>query len=457
ERPGSLDAFGGDTSLMLAQTFIAAASVIKGSTAYKPPELEFRVALAFQENYVDVPEKRVLYVQPSKPSHRNDAFMGVQELFVDYHIRNVSDRYDFDSVRVGIQPFSSEFRGFLFQDNQLGVRLFGNRDNNRFQYNLAAFRRIEKDTNSGLNDLGQHLRDDYVFIGSLYRQDLPFPGLTSQVMVAHNRNREGDEIYVDKNGFPQRPALLGSLRGRDYDVTYLGYSTDGHVGRLNLTASAFYAFGEDRNSLFTDRKAKIRSYFVAAEPSIDFSWVRLRLQGLYASGDKDPYDNKETGFDAIFENPQFAGSDTSYWIRQTIPFAGGGRVIAINGRNGVLNSLRSSKEEGQSNFNNPGTILLGGGADFDVTPQLRVTTNINHISFANTAVLQALRQEGSIPNSLGWDASISTIWRPYMTQNIVFRASVAAFEPGKGFVDLFENRDRDGRYYSILLNAVLIF
>lgn len=457
ERPGSLDAFGGDTSLMLAQTFIAAASVIKGSTAYKPPELEFRVALAFQENYVDVPEKRVLYVQPSKPSHRNDAFMGVQELFVDYHIRNVSDRYDFDSVRVGIQPFSSEFRGFLFQDNQLGVRLFGNRDNNRFQYNLAAFRRIEKDTNSGLNDLGRHLRDDYVFIGSLYRQDLPFPGLTSQVMVAHNRNREGDEIYVDKNGFPQRPALLGSLRGRDYDVTYLGYSTDGHVGRLNLTASVFYAFGEDRNSLFTDRKAKIRSYFVAAEPSIDFSWVRLRLQGLYASGDKDPYDNKETGFDAIFENPQFAGSDTSYWIRQTIPFAGGGRVIAINGRNGVLNSLRSSKEEGQSNFNNPGTILLGGGADFDVTPQLRVTTNINHISFANTAVLQALRQEGSIPNSLGWDASISTIWRPYMTQNIVFRASVAAFEPGKGFVDLFENRDRDGRYYSILLNAVLIF
>ena len=456
-RPGSLDVFGKDTSLVLAQTFIAAASIIKGSTAYKPPEIEFRVALAFQDNYVDVPEKRVLYVQPSKPSHRNDAFVGVQELFVDYHLRNVSDRYDFDSVRVGIQPFSSEFRGFLFQDNQLGVRLFGNRDNNRFQYNLAAFWRIEKDTNSGLNDVTQDLRDDYVFIASLYRQDLPIPGLTSQVMVAHNRNREADEIYVDKNGFPQRPALLGSLRGRDYDVTYLGYNADGRIGRINLTASAFYAFGEDRNSIFTDRKAKIRSYFVAAEPSIDFSWVRLRLQGLYASGDKDPYDNKETGFDAIFENPQFAGSDTSYWIRQTIPFAGGGRVISINARNGVLNSLRSSKEEGQSNFNNPGTVLLGGGADFDVTPELRVSANLNHIAFSNTAVLQALRQEGSIPKSLGWDASVSTIWRPLMTQNIVFRASVAAFDPGKGFTDLFANRDRDKRYYSILLNAVLTF
>jgi len=456
-RAGSLDVFGRDSSLVLAQTFIAAASFIKGSTAYKPPELEFRVALAFQDNYVDVPEKRVLYVQPSKPTHRNDAFVGVQEAFVDYHLRNVSDRYDFDSVRVGIQPFSTEFRGFLFQDNQLGVRLFGNRDNNRFQYNLAAFWRIEKDTNSGLNDITQRLRDDYVFIGSVYRQDLPLPGLTSQVMVAHNRNREADEIQIDHNGFPVRPALIGDLRGRDYDVTYLGYNTDGRIGRINLTASAFYAFGEDRNNIFTGRKAKIRSYFAAAEPSIDFDWARFRLTGLYASGDKNPYDNRERGFDAIFENPQFAGSDTSYWIRQTIPFAGGGRVIGVNGRNGILNSLRSSKEEGQSNFNNPGTVVLGGGADFDVLPELRVSTNIQHIGMANTAVVQALRQEGSIPKSLGWDASVSTIWRPKMTQNIVVRASAAAFDPGKGFNDLFSNAARHKRYYSVLLNAIVTF
>jgi hypothetical protein len=456
-RPGSLDIFGKDSSLVLAQTFIVGAAFIKGSTAYKPPDLEYRLTLAFQDNYVDVPEKRVLYVEPSKKTHRNDAFIGVQELFVDRHLRNVSDRYDFDSIRVGIQPFSSDFRGFLFQDQQLGVRLFGNRDNNRFQYNLAAFWRIEKDTNSGLNDLTQRLRDDYVFIGSVYRQDLPLPGITSQVMVAHNRNREGDEIQIDQNGFPVRPALIGNLRGRDYDVTYLGYNADGRIGRINLTASAFYAFGEDRNNVFTGRKAKIRSYFVAAEPSIDFDWIRLRLTGLYASGDKDPYDNRERGFDAIFENPQFAGSDTSYWIRQTIPFAGGGRVIGINGRNGILNTLRSSKEEGQSNFNNPGTVVLGGGADFDVLPELRISTNIQHIGMADTSIVQALRQEGSIPKSLGWDASVSTIWRPHMTQNLVFRASAAAFDPGDGFTDLFSNAARHKRYYSILLNAILAF
>jgi hypothetical protein len=457
ERPGSLDVFGKNSSLVVAQTFIAGIALTKGSTAFKPPELEFRLSLAAQYNYVDVPERRVLFVEPSRPTHRYDNFIGVQELFVDYHIRNVSAHYDFDSVRVGIQPFSTDFRGFLFQDNQLGVRFFGNRDNNRFQYNLAAFRRLEKDTNSGLNDVGQHPRDDWIFVANLYRQDLPVPGFTSQVTVVYNRNREGDEIHIDKNGFPVRPSLMGDLRARDYDVTYIGYNGDGHFGRLNLTASVYGAFGEDRNSIFTNRKAKIRSWFAAAEPSMDFDWIRVRLSGLYASGDKDPYDDTERGFDAIQENPQFAGSDTSYWIRQSIPFAGGGRLIGVNGRNGVLNDLRSSKDEGQANFNNPGTVLLGGGADFDVLPQLRLTANLNHLSFANTATLENLRQEGLIAKSIGWDASVSAIWRPLMTQNIVLRLSGAVFDPGKGFEDLFANRDRDKRYYSVLFNAILTF
>ena len=46
-------------------------------------------------------------------------------------------RYDFHSIRIGIQPFQSDFRGFLFNDSQLGIRLFGNRHNNRFQYNVC--------------------------------------------------------------------------------------------------------------------------------------------------------------------------------------------------------------------------------------------------------------------------------------------------------------------------------
>ncbi|WP_293988183.1 hypothetical protein [Sphingomonas sp.] len=456
-RPGSLDSFGRSSSLLAAQTFVVGFSLYKGQTTFKPPEIEYRLSIAYNYNYTLVNESRILFVDPAKPPHRNDTFLGVQEAFVDYHIRNVSDRYDFDSIRVGIQPFQADFRGFLFNDQNLGIRLFGNRDNNRFQYNLALFWRLEKDTNTGLNDLGQTPRRDWVAIANLYRQDFPVPGFTSQIIAAHDRDREGREFYYDKNGFPVRPALIGDQRPRDYDITYLGYNGDGHFGRVNLTLSAYAALGQDRNSVFTSRPAKVRAFFLAAEPSYDINWARFRLSFLYASGDSNPYDNKETGYDAILENPIFAGADTSYWIRQSIPFAGGGRAIGINGRNGVLADLRSSKDEGQSNFNNPGTMLIGAGADFDLTTALRVSTNVNRLSFADTAVLQALRNEGSIPRSIGMDYSVSAIWRPHTTQNIVFRASAAMLQAGDGFRDLFTQSNGSGRYFSVLANAILTF
>ena len=458
EDPDRLDVFGDTFSPVFSQTFIAGAALLKGSTAYQPPTVEYRVTLAYNVNYVDVPERRVLFVEPSKSSSRLDHFLGVQEAFVDYHFKQFdNDRFDFFSIRAGIQPFQSDFRGFLFQDQQLGVRLFGNRDNNRFQFNLGAFMRLEKDTNSGLNSIVKTPRSDFVFVANAYRQDFLIPALTSQVTVVYNLNRESSDVEIDDNGFPVRPALLGSLRGRDYDVVYLGYNADGRVGRINVTGSFYWALGEDRNNFFTDRPANINAQFVAAELSYDRDWIRVRASGLYASGDSDPFDDKETGFDAIFENPIFAGADTSYWIRQTIPFAGGGRAVSVNGRNGILNSLRSSKEQGQSNFNNPGTMLLGIGADFDLTPEFRLSTNANHLWFEDTSTLQALRVEGSIPKDIGYDLSAAAIYRPKANQNIVFRLSGAALLGGGGFRDLFDNLGQGNNYYSILANVTLTY
>ncbi|RNJ62164.1 MAG: hypothetical protein EDM03_11845 [Porphyrobacter sp. IPPAS B-1204] len=458
EDPDRNDVFGNDFSQVFSQTFIAGFALLKGSTTFKPPTIEYRVTLAYNVNYVDVPERRVLFVEPSRPSHRLDHFLGVQEAFVDYHFSQFdNDRFDFISIRAGIQPFQSDFRGFLFNDQQLGVRLFGSRDNNRFQFNLGAFWRLEKDTNSGLNAILRPLRDDFVFVANAYRQDFLIPALTSQFTVVYNMNREADDIQIDTNGFPVRPALLGTLRGREYDVVYLGYNMDGRLGRVNLTGSFYWALGEDRNSFFTDRPANINAQFAAVEASYDRNWMRFRLSAAYASGDSDPYDDTEGGFDAIFENPVFAGADTSYWIRQTIPFAGGGRAVAVNGRNGLLNSLRSSKEQGQSNFNNPGLILAGVGADFDLTPQFRLSANANHLWFENTATLQVLRNEGSIPREIGFDLSAAAIWRPKANQNLVFRLSAATLLAGDGFKDLFTARGGGQEFVSILANVVLTY
>lgn len=449
EGPDSNDIFGDIEQTILAQTFLAGLVYYKGNTTFKPPEYEYRLTLAFNYNRVDVGDRRVLQIDPRLGDARDDGFVAVQELFVDKHLRDVSDRYDFDAIRFGIQPFSTDFRGFLFQDLQFGARLFGNRDNNRWQYNLAWFRRIEKDTNSGLNDVGAGLRDDDIFVANLYRQDWPHIGFTSQATLVHNRNRE-DEFHFDNNGFLARPSSLGTETLREYDATYVGYNGDGHFGRLNLTASAYYLFG-DNIGTFTGRDSDLEAGFAAAEASMDFDWIRVRASAAYASGDSDPFDDKSQGYDAIFENPIFAGADTSYWVRQNLPLIGGGGV-ALAGRNSLLPSLRSSRELGQSNFENPGLQLIGLGADFDLTPESRVSANLNQLWFDDTATLEVARNQGPIDRGIGTDVSVAWIWRPFATQNAILRLSAAALFPASGLEDLYGS---DDTYTTVLANVIL--
>ncbi|MES0872789.1 hypothetical protein [Sinimarinibacterium thermocellulolyticum] len=449
---GQLDLIGSGEQLLFAQTVLAELVYLQGNTTFRPPDWEFRFQPAFGFNDVQVDQIRALRIDPRTGTDRRDQHFGVQQLFVDKHLRNVSDRYDFDSLRIGIQPFTADFRGFLFQDQQLGVRLFGTRDNNLWQYNLAYFRRLEKDTNSLLNDLGQPLRKDDIVVFNLYRQDFPVLGHTSQAVILHNRNREGDDgLHFNQNGFIERPASIGREFPRNYDVTYVGVNGDGHFGRLNLTSSAYFAFGDQDEGVLRSGAVDIRAFFLAAEASVDFDWRRIRVSALYASADDDPFDDVETGFDAVLEAPLFAGGlDTNFWTRQSVPLIGGG-IVGLSGRNGQLNSLRSSLLEGQSNFANPGTVLLGVGADLDLAPTLRVSFNVNQLWFADSAVVEIYRNQGPIDEDIGLDVSVATIWRPFATQNVIFRGSAAALVPGEAYEQLFG--DETG--YSVLLNLIL--
>jgi hypothetical protein len=455
QRPGSDDVFGRGRQSTLAQTLIVSMALIKGDTTFRPPDYELRIVPAFNFNRSEAEEVRALRVDPREGRTRNDNHVGLQEAFADVHLRNVSPRYDFDSVRVGIQPFTSDFRGFVFNDVPLGIRLFGTRDNNQWQYNLGAFRRLEKDTNSGLNDVMARPRKDDVFVANAYRQDWPMLGFTSQATVMLNVNRESGRDFYDANGFLVRPAVQGDARGHDYTVTYLGYNGDGHLGRWNLSASAYAALGRDERHPIAQRPQSIRAGFAAIELSRDFSWVRVRLNALVASGDRDPFDGKATGFDAILENPQFAGADTSFWIRQAVPLVGGGGV-ALSGRNGVLPSLRSSKDQGQSNFVNPGLLLAGVGADADLAPTVRVIGNLSYLRFAYTEVLGVLRNQSPPSKEIGWDVSAGVQWRPFMTQNVVFNASAAVLLPGRGLKQLYDEGQR-GPQYSMLMNLIATF
>ncbi len=455
DRPVANDMFGRSRQTVFVETLIFSAAVLKGNTTFKPPDYEFRFVPAIQINHAIIGEVRGLRVDPREGKTRTDSHLGIQEAFADVHLRNVSDRYDFDSIRVGIQPFISDFRGFVFQDVPVGIRLFGTRDNNQYQYNLAYFRRLEKDTNSKLNDVRQPVRRDHVLVANLYKQDFPVLGHTTQATIIHNINRESGRDYYDNNGFLVRPAVVGDVRPHNYRVTYLGLNGDGHFGVYNLTSSFYAALGTDDRNPIAERKQTIRAGFAAAELSRDFSWWRLRFNALVATGDKNPFDGKATGFDAILENPQFAGADTSFFIRQAVPLIGGGGV-ALSGRNGVLPSLRSSKDQGQSNFVNPGLILFGVGADADLSPQIRVLGNISKLSFMNTSVLGVLRNQAPPSKDLGIDISMGAQYRPFMTQNIVLNVSASALLPGSALKQLYEENQR-GPQYSVLMNLLLTY
>lgn len=450
---GALDVIGDGSQHFFNQNLLLGVDYHEGDTTFRPPDYDFRVAAVLNYNHTETGENRVLKVDPRTGTTRNDNFLGLQEAFFEKHLRDVSPNYDFDALRAGLQPFTSDFRGFLFIDNEPGVRLFGTRASNSLQYNLTWFRLLEKDTNSGLNAVGQSPRRDEVYAVNVYWQDVPAPGYTSQFVYLFNRDREGDQgFYYDRNGFLVRPASIGQELPRNYFVNYFGYNGDGHFGRLNLTDSLYVAYGQQSNSLFTAGTSRIRAGFLAAELSWDFDWTRIRASLLYATGDRDPYDHKDTGFDAVVQAPLFAGADTSFWVRQAVPLIGGGDVT-LTTRDGILNDLRSSSGQGQSNFTNPGTRLIGLGSDSDLTPEWRLSSNFNQLWFDNTAVLEALRAQGGIPKSIGLDASLAAIYRPLFNQNIIVRLSGAVLFPGPGYEALYGDR----RGYSMLFDLILTY
>jgi hypothetical protein len=62
--------------------------------------------------------------------------------------------------------------------------------------------------------------------------------------------------------------------------------------------------------------------------------------------------------------------------------------VFVTTRESLVPDLRSSKIEGQSNFVNPGLLLLNSGADFEVTPKLRLINNVNFLWFDSVEVLR---------------------------------------------------------------------
>lgn len=424
--------FGDGTQLRSLQRGTITGELYHGDTSFRPRDWELKAALAFEINYAALLEQNNININPDRGRTRTDRQFAFQELFAEKHITNLSERFDFISARAGIQLFRSDFRGFIFSDNNLGVRLLGNLANNKWQYNAAFFYQLEKDTNSQLNTIFSD-RDQQIFIVNLYRQDWPVLGFTSQ--WSYHLNRDRASRYSDDNGFPVRPAPIGQNAPHAIRSHYLGYAGSGHWGIWNIEAAFYQAFGYDARNQLAGQRIGINAQMLALELSRDYDWQRWLVSLFYASGDANPTDGTGRAFDAILSAPAFSGGAFSFWNTQALGLLG----VNLVQRNSLIPNLRAgSTFEGQSNFVHPGILILTAAHEAELTPKLRSVVNLNYLRFVDTTVLRTLVNQGQVRNAIGLDFGLGVIYRPFLNNNAIFILSATALQPLGGFADLFQ-------------------
>ncbi len=445
-RSGSSKFFGRDNQFFFRQNLFFRFELLEGDTAFKPPDWALVATAAVNvPTYLDVQERGVVNIDVRKGTDRTTYDFAMQELFFAYHLRDISDRYDFISTKVGIQPFNSDFRGFIFLNSNLGARVFGNWDSNRWQYNVTFFEMLEKDTNSEFNKF--ELRDQEIVIANLYREDFIFLGYTTQFSFHYNHDDGG--IRFDQNDFLVRPDPVGDAKSHTLDVFYLGWTSNGHIGRINVSHAIYLAFGKDDSNPLAGREVDIFGQMAALELSIDYDWLRPKFSFFYSSGDSDPTNGTASGFDTIFDKPNFVGGGFSFWNRQGIRLLGVGLVQ----RESLIPNLRSSKIQGQSNFVNPGIYIFNVGLDIEVTPKLKTFLNANYLSFVHTEPLELFLQQPDISRSIGFDLSLGVFYRPLNTNNIIVTAGVGTLLPGDGFEEILTSSS----LFQGFINLILVY
>jgi hypothetical protein len=431
ERPDTEAFFGEGEQWALLPTALASFEIFKGDTSFKPRDWAFRVTPAFNLNYNVFRERNNLLPSPEEGVTRRRQDIALEEAFGEVKLFDVSSNYDFVSVRAGIQPFTSDFRGFLFRDINLGVRAFGNWGSNRNQWNVAYFDQLEKETNSELNI--QTRREQQVFIANWYRQDTFVRGYTITASV-HWSLDANPKLFFDENGFLQRPSPIGVVAPHDVESFYVGFGGDGHWGRLNVSHQFYQAWGRDDLNGIAGQATDINAQFAAFEASIDKDWWRLKGTFVWASGDDDPLDDQARGFDSIFDEPNIIGGPFSFWNREGLRLSQ--TFVGLVGRESILPSLRTSKAEGQANFVNPGIIMYNVGWDGAFTQKLKAFANGTYLLFDKTEVLQTVLFQSEIDKAIGIDSSIGFEYRPWLNDNVIIQTGVSVFTPAQGFENI---------------------
>lgn len=370
-----------------------------GSTVFKPKDWAFKLSGKglVQDGGNDIEDASLL------------------EAFGEVKIADVSANYDFISFRGGVQFFKSDFNGFIFQDFNLGGQFFGDLNANRNQFTLAFVTVQESQASGGIQFDSQ---DQDVIFANWFQEDLFVPGFDVVFSVVHNQDEQ-----------------LLQLLGIEQSVTYVGFNSQGHLGRVVVNPTLYVATGEiDFGGGVTN---DISGYMFGVDFQFPKNYLNYRGAVFMTSGDDDPTDGDDEGFDAIKDNVNLFGGATSFVI-------GGGNLGTRP--NSFIPSFRGLGT--QSNFNNPGIVVVNAGIDAVLMPQLFFEGNINYFQLVEGEA------QGAPADDLGSEVNIAVTWRVFLNENFVIKAAVNVFAPGDAGEFILGN---DENITTTTLNVVGLF
>ena len=189
----------------------------------------------------------------------------------------------------------------------------------------------------------------------------------------------------------------------------------------------------------------------AVELSLDKDWLRIKGAAFIASGDGDPSDDKATRLRRDPRHPVVRRRP----VQPVEP--PGPAPRADRHRHQVARqpaaSLRTSKDEGQPNFVNPGVFILNGAADIELTPKLRGFLTTSYMRFLKTEQMEALLFQEKVRPNVGVEFGAGARYRPPLSDNIIIIGGHPDDETRAGL----EGHLRAHGLFSIFLNARLQF
>src|SRR5208337_3799170 len=112
-------------------------------------------------------------------------------------------------------------------------------------------------------------RDQQVMIANTYLQDFIWKGYTTQ--FSFHYDKDNASVHYDENGFLVRPAAIGTvvangaLRPHNLRAYYLGWTSSGHIGRINVSHAFYQALGHDDFNTIAGKRVDINAQMAALE------------------------------------------------------------------------------------------------------------------------------------------------------------------------------------------------